>query len=330
MVEELIGWAESFLASAVLAGTVYLLAALGETYAERSGILNLGVEGMMIVGAATSYLITLATGNHLLAILVAVALATMLSAIHAFISISLRLNQIVSGLAISILGLGISGYLTFRDVRISIVKSINPGIPEFQILSQSVPKLPTIEIPVLSDIPVVGPAFFKHNAVVYISYVLVALLWWVLYYTRLGLNIRSVGENPAMADSLGVDVYRTRYFTTLLGGVLAGLAGAFLFIGYQPFWVEGMTAGRGFVSIALVIFAAWNPLRVMLGAYLFGGVEALQFRLQALGFGTAAPQFLLMLPYITTILVLVALSYETIRKKIGVPAALAVPYSREE
>lgn len=323
-------WLGAFLSSTVQAGTVLLLAALGETYAERSGILNLGVEGMMIVGAAFSYLITLATGDDLLAILVAMGMATLLALIHAVISISFRLNQIVSGLAITLFGLGLSGYLTFPDVRVGILRAINPSLPMSMAYRQSTPKLPDISIPLLSQIPVIGPAFFRQNAIIYASYILTVLLWWFLFKTRPGLNIRSVGENPAMADSLGINVYLIRYVATLLGGALAGLAGAFLFIGYQPFWVEGMTAGRGFVALALVIFAAWSPLRVMAGAYLFGGVEALQFRLQVLGYGTTAPQFLLMLPYVTTIIVLVALSYEMIRKKIGVPAALAIPYAREE
>jgi simple sugar transport system permease protein len=302
----------SLLASTVQAGTVYLLATIGEIYAERSGVINLGLEGMMIMGALTSFMVTFYTGNYVLAVFASMLAGLLMSLLHAFISISLKVNQYVSGLALTILGLGLSGFL---------------GKP---LVGMTVSKVPEISIPLLSQIPIVGPAFFKNNLFVFISYVVVALSWYFLFKTRIGLNIRSVGENPSMADSLGVNVSLVRYGTTLFGGALAGIAGAYLFIGYQPFWVEGMTAGRGWISIALVIFAAWSPLRAVLGAYLFGGVEALQFRLQALGYGTATPQFLLMLPYILTLVVLTALSYQMLRKKIGVPAALGIPYSREE
>ncbi len=309
---DVIAFITSLLISTVQAGTIYLLATVGEIYAERSGVINLGLEGMIIMGALTSFIVTFYTGDYLLAVLLAVLAGLLMSLLHAFISISLKVNQYVSGIALTILGLGLSGFL---------------GRP---LTGMTVEKVHEIPIPVLSDIPVVGPAFFKQNVFVYISYVIAILGWYVLFKTRIGLNIRSVGENPSMADSLGVNVTLVRYGATLFGGALAGLAGAYFFIGYQPFWVEGMTAGRGWISIALVIFAAWSPLRAIAGAYLFGGVEALQFRMQAFGYGTATPQFMLMLPYALTIVVLIMLSHHSIRKRIGVPAALGIPYSREE
>lgn len=309
---DIVSFFTSLLISTVQAGTVYLLATIGEIYAERSGVINLGVEGMLIMGALTSFMVSFYTGNYILAILSAMVVGLMMSLIHAFISISLKVNQYVSGIALTILGLGLSGFL---------------GRP---LTGKTVPKIPQIPIPLLSQIPIIGPAFFNQNILVYTSYIVAGLGWYVLFKTRVGLNIRSVGENPSMADSLGVNVTLVRYGATLFGGLLAGLAGAYFFIGYQPFWVEGMTAGRGWISIALVIFAAWSPLRAVLGAYLFGGVDALQFRMQAYGLGTAVPQFMLMLPYIFTIVVLTILSYQTMRKKIGVPAALGIPYSREE
>lgn len=302
----------SLLTSTVQAGTVYLLATIGEIYAERSGVVNLGLEGMIIMGALTSFIVTFHTGDYVLAVLSAVAVGLAMSSIHAFMSISLKVNQYISGIALTILGLGLSGFF---------------GRP---LTGMTVPKIPQIPIPFLSQIPIIGPAFFNQNALVYISYLIAGLGWYVLFKTRIGLNIRSVGENPSMADSLGINVALVRYGATLFGGALAGLAGAYFFIGYQPFWVEGMTAGRGWISIALVAFSAWSPPRAVLGAYLFGGVEALQFRMQAYGLGAAIPQFMLMLPYILTIGVLAILSYQMKKRRVGVPAALGIPYSREE
>jgi simple sugar transport system permease protein len=197
-------------------------------------------------------------------------------------------------------------------------------------IGMTAPHLATLPIPILADIPVVGPILFSQDILVYTSLLAALVLWFILYKTRPGLNVRSVGENPAMADSLGLNVYLIRYFCVLLGGAMAGLAGAYLSLLYTPLWIEGMTAGKGWIVIALTIFATWNPLRAILGAYLFGGVIALQFRLQAIGIGTEAPQFLLMLPYITTIVALVLISLEAVRRRIGVPAALGVPYVRGE
>jgi simple sugar transport system permease protein len=307
-----VGFAVSLLAHAIQAGTPLLLATVGEIYSERSGVLNLGLEGIMIMGALTAFLVSFRTGDIALAIVAAAIVGALLSLIHAFVSITLKANQIVSGLAISIFGLGVSGFL---------------GRP---LIGQIANKLRPTSIPLLQDIPVLGPILFSGDVLIYFSIVVSLVLWFVLFRTKFGLNIRSVGENPSMADSLGVNVDLTRYVCVLVGGVLGGLGGAYLSIVYTPLWIEGMTAGRGWIAIALTIFAVWNPLRAILGAYLFGGVMALQFRLQAIGIGTETPQLLLMLPYFVTIGTLVLMSTATLKKRVGVPAALGNPYVRGE
>ena len=305
-------FAVSLLAHAIQAGTPLLLATVGEIYSERSGVLNLGLEGIMIMGALTAFLVSFRTGDVALAIVAAAIVGALMSLIHAFVSITLKANQIVSGLAISIFGLGVSGFL---------------GKP---LIGQIATKLQPTPIPLLQDIPVLGPILFSGDVLIYFSIIVSLVLWFVLFRTKFGLNIRSVGENPSMADSLGVNVDLTRYVCVLVGGVLGGLGGAYLSIVYTPLWIEGMTAGRGWIAIALTIFAVWNPLRAILGAYLFGGVMALQFRLQAIGIGTETPQLLLMLPYFVTIGTLVLMSSTTLKKRVGVPAALGTPYVRGE
>jgi ABC-type uncharacterized transport system permease subunit len=302
----------SLLVHTIQAGTPLLLGTIGEIYAERSGVLNLGVEGMMAMGALVGFMTSFYTGNVGLALVLAIIAGASLSLIHAFLSITMRANQIVSGLAISIFGLGLSGFL---------------GKP---MIGMTAPRLASFSVPILSDVPIIGPILFSQDALVYASILLAVILWFVLFKTRPGLNARSVGENPAMADSLGLNVYLIRYLCVLLGGVMAGLGGAYLSLVYTPLWIEGMTAGRGWIVIALTIFAVWSPLRALLGAYLFGGVTALQFRLQAIGIGTQAPQFLLMLPYLAALAGLILTSAETLRRRIGVPAALGLPYVRGE
>ena len=321
-------WIESVLIGAVQAGTVFLIASLGEIYAERSGVLNLGMEGMMIVGAAVSFIVTNALG-HGYAILAVLLAGLLLGLAHSFLTVSLRLNQIVVGLAITILGLGLSGLLGNAAIRRGIILFLNPEAPERNLTVQEAEKLPDIPIPFLRDIPVLGGMFFRQNGLVYLSLILAIVMWFILFKTRFGLSLRSVGENPAMSDAMGINVFRIRYISMVVCGMLGALAGSYLFIGYQAFWIEGMTQGRGFIALALVILATWNPLRAILGAYLFGGVEALQFRLQVLGVAAQLPEFLRMLPYIVTIATLVLLSLESVRKRIGVPASLGKPYSRE-
>lgn len=306
MVESIV----TFVALTIPAGTALLYGTLGEVYAERSGVLNLGVEGMMIMGAISAFGVAYATGNVLLGILAATIVGALMALIHAFASVTLRLNQVVSGLSLTMVGLGISGMIGKRFI----------GLP--------LPvRLYALELPYLKDIPILGPMFFRFNALIYLSILLVPILWWILYKTRLGITLRSVGENPAAADAMGVNVFLVRYLAVTFGGMMAGLGGAFLSIAYSPAWIEGMTAGAGWIVIALTIFAMWDPGRALLGAYLFGGVRVLQFRLQPYGIPS---NLLNMLPFILTIVVLLMISEQAFRRRVGVPAALMQPYAREE
>lgn len=305
-------WAYIFsvLQATIPAGTPLLYGTLGEVTAERSGVVNLGVEGMMIMGAVTAFGVAQATGNPWLAIAAAALVGGLLALIHAFASITLRVNQVVAGLALTMLGLGVSGMIGKRFI----------GMPPRV-------QLKPIPIPGLSDIPVLGPLFFQHDILVYVSLLLVPILWFLFYRTSWGIALRSVGEDPATADAMGINVFRVRYLAVLFGGVMAGIGGAYLSIVYAPAWIEGMTAGIGWIVIALTIFATWDPARALLGAYLFGSVRVLQFRLQALGI---SPPLLNTLPFILTILVLMISAREAIRKRLGAPAALMQPYTREE
>lgn len=298
------------LRAAIPAGTPLLYGTLGEITAERSGVLNLGVEGMMIVGAVTAFGVTQATGNIWLGVLAAALLGGLLALVHAFASITLRVNQVVSGLALTMLGMGLSGLVGKRYI----------GMPPPT-------RLKPVVIPVLSDLPVLGPLLFQFDLLVYLAILMVPALWFVLYKTRWGITLRSVGESPATADAMGVNVFLVRYAAVLFGGVMAGAGGAYLSVVYAPAWIEGMTAGAGWIVIALTIFAMWDPVRALLGAYLFGGVRVLQYRLQPLGI---SPNLLNMLPFALTILVLWLSAGEAARKRIGAPAALMQPYSREE
>ncbi len=299
----------SILKAAIRAGTPLLYGTLGEVYAERSGILNLGVEGMMILGAVTGFAVTRVTGNPWLGIAAAAVVGGLSSLIHAVLSITLMANQVVSGLALTMFGLGLSGLIGKPYIGVKI------------------PSISDVKIPLLCEIPIIGPAFFNQDPLVYISYVLVPVLWFILFKTSLGIKIRSVGESPETADSLGVNVSLIRYGCTFFGGVMAGIAGAYLSVVYTPAWIERMTAGRGWIVIALTIFAMWDPLRSAIGSYLFGGVDALQYHLQPYGI---SPSLLGMLPFILTIVVLIFGAEETIRKKMGAPAALGIPYKRGE
>lgn len=298
------------LRAAIPAGTPLLLGTLGEVVAERSGVLNLGVEGMMIMGAITGFAVIQRTGNVWLGIVAAALMGGLLALIHAFATITLRVNQVVSGLALTMLGLGIS------------------GLVGKQYLGMAPPaRLEAISFPVLSDLPLLGPLLFQFDPLVYLSILLVPILWFILYRTQWGITLRSVGESPATADALGVNVFRVRYAAVIFGGLMAGLGGAYLSVVYTPAWIENMTAGAGWIVIGLTIFALWDPIRALVGSYLFGGVRVLQFRLQPLGI---SPPLLNTLPYILTILVLLLSAGETLRKRIGAPAALMLPYAREE
>jgi len=303
-------WIITTLSRSLDYGTPLLLGTLGEIYAERSGVLNLGVEGMMIMGAYSAFTTAYITGNPWLGILVAAVVGGAFSLIHAFTSVTLKANQVVSGLSLTMLGLGLSGMFG-RGWE---------GKP----LPVSIPK---ITVSGLSKIPLLGPILFEgQNLIVYLSILLVPLLWYILYRTRIGITIRSVGENPATADSLGINVDRVRYTCVLLGGILAGMAGGYLSVAYRPAWTEGMTAGIGWIVIALTIFAFWNPAYGMLGAYLFAALYHLSYRLQP----WVSPELLKAMPYAFAILVLIFVSRGTLQKRMGAPAALSLPYTRGE
>ncbi len=298
------------LRAAIPAGTPLLFATLGEIYAERSGILNLGVEGMMIVGALTGFGVTMATGNVWLGAIAAAMAGGLLALVHGFWSITIGGNQVLSGLALSMVGLGMAGVIGKRYV------------------GQALPvKLGMASIPILCDAPILGRLLFRHDPLIYLSVLLAPILWFILSETRWGISIRSVGESPATADALGVSVSLTRHLCVFLGGILAGLGGAYFSLVYTPAWGERMTAGTGWIAIALTIFALWNPLRALVGAYLFGGVTVLQYRLQPLGI---SPSLLSTLPFVLTILVLLAGTREVMRRRRGAPAALGQPFTREE
>jgi general nucleoside transport system permease protein len=300
------------IATAITAGTPILYAALGEIITERSGILNLGVEGMMLVGAVSGFIAALTTGNPWLGFGAAMLAGGLVALIHAFLTVTLRANQVVSGLALTIFGTGFSSYIGKNYVGIPLKETFKP-----------------IAVPVLSEIPVLGKILFNHDALVYVSFFAVILVAFILYKTRWGLNIRAVGENPAAADSVGISVSLTRYLCIFTGGMLAGAGGAYLSLAYAPSWLENMTAGRGWIAVALVIFAMWDPTKALLGSYIFGGVDALGFRLQTMKV-TVSPFFLKMLPYLLTIFVLIIVTRETKKRKVGAPAALGLPYHREE
>jgi len=303
-------WIITTLSRSLAYGTPLLLGTLGEIYAERSGVLNLGVEGMMIMGAYSAFTTAYITGNPWLGILVAAVVGGAFSLIHAFTCVTLKANQVVSGLSLTMLGLGLSGMFG-RGWE---------GKP----LPVTIPK---ITISGLSEIPFLGPIFFEgQNLIVYLTILFVPLLWYILYRTRIGITVRSVGESPATADSLGINVARVRYVCVFLGGILAGMSGGYLSVAYRPAWTEGMTAGMGWIVIALTIFAFWNPAYGMLGAYLFAALYHLSYRLQP----WVSPEFLKAMPYAFAILVLIFVSRGTLQKRMGAPAALTLPYTRGE
>lgn len=305
----------SFLAAAIVAGTPLLFATLGEIITERSGNLNLGVEGMMLMGAVIGFMVGVKTGNPILALVFSMIAGACGSAIFGFLAVTLRANQIVSGLTLTIFGTGFSSL-----VGKNLVGQVAPeGIKTF---------FHTAPIPVLSKIPVIGPILFNQDVFVYFGYVTAILLGLYLYNTSKGLNLRAIGENPGSADAASVNINLYKYLHILLGGALCGLGGAYLSLVYVPAWQENVTAGRGWIAVALVIFAAWNPYKALIGSYLFGGLDIIGFRLQ--GSGIQISQYLIdMLPYLVTIVVLVIVSFRK-SKKNAPPKALGVPYFRED
>lgn len=311
--------AVSILSIAIFAGTSLIFATVGEILTERSGILNLGLEGTMIMGAVSGFAAAYHTDNAYVGVLAGMAAGAVFGLIHAIATVTLRTDQVVAGLAITIGGTGLASFLG---------QKLGPsGGPLVGLIG---PRFVEVPIPGLSSIPVVGDILFNRDQLVYLMYLLVPAVWYFLYRTRPGLHLRAVGENPQATDALGVNVFRTRYIYTVLGGALVGLGGAHLSLAYTPGWSENLTGGRGWIAIALVIFATWNPARAVLGALLFGGVNAIQFRLQAEG-TTISANLLNMTPYILTVVVLVAVTYlEAFRKRVGAPAALGLAYNREE
>ena len=313
------------LQAGVASGTVLLFATLGEVFAERSGVMNLGVEGMMLIGAMTAFSVTSATGNPWLGILVAMIFAGIISQIHAFIVITLQADQVVSGLALTFLGTGISLVL-------------GEGLSK----AGTVSLMPNFSIPLLTQIPILGPIFFTNQSVlVYIGYLMVPLAWYYINRTRPGLHLRAVGEYPSAADALGINVFRMRYMYVFVGGMLAGLSGGTLSLAVAPGWFSELTTGgQGWIAVGLVIFAQWDPVRAAIGAYAFGALRRLILDIQGplLLFGFDNPFyynpylgfFLQMLPYAFTVIVLVIGSREAMRKRLGAPAALGNPYIRGE
>jgi len=312
------------LAGGIASGTVLLFAAIGEIFAERAGILNLGVEGMMLMGAVAGFSTTLTTGNPWIGLVAAMIVGGLLALLHAVVTIHLRADQVVSGLALTFLGTGLA-------------RVLGEGLA-----NTNVARLPALTIPVLSNIPVIGPIAFRDQSVlVYVGFVLVPLAWFWIEGTRPGLHLRAVGEAPAAADAQGIGVYRLRYAYVVFGGVLAGLAGATITLAVAPGWFGDQTVnGRGWIAIGLVIFAGWNPIRAAIGGYLFATITPFNLGLQGvdriLGFenpflpGRSATFFLDMLPYLFVIAVVILGSRRALRQRIGAPAALGIPYVRGE
>ncbi len=296
------------LTSAIRLATPYLYAAIGETFAQRSGVLNLGVDGIMLVGAFGSFYIVLTTGNIWLGLLAAVIVGLLMGLLMSFISVTLKAEQGISGIGLYMFGLGLSSLL-FKTM-VGTVKTVTGFQP--------------IKIPLLSDIPFIGQIFFNHSLLVYGAFLLVPIAWWVLEKTTWGLKIKSVGQNPAAADSLGVNVDKVRYVSVCIGGMLAGIAGASLSISLLNLFQDNLTAGQGFIAVALVYFGGWRPVGVLWGALLFSTVNAFQLWMQVLGVKIPS-DVAIMLPYLLTI---AALALSTNRGR--APAALNKPFERGE
>ncbi len=289
------------------AGTPLVFAALGELVTEKSGVLNLGVEGMMLVGAVSAFAVAATTQSPWLGVCAGMIAGAIVSLIFAGLTLTLMANQVASGLALSLFGLGLSAFAGLAFVSVVI-----EGIPP-------------LSLPGLSDLPVIGKLLFAHNPLVYVSLLLFCVVQAFLYRTRAGLALRAIGESPQSAHAIGFPVVAVRYAAVLFGGACSGLAGAYLAVAYTPLWVEGMTAGRGWIALALVVFATWRPWRVLAGAYLFGGVTLAQFQAQALGIDVPS-QFLSMLPYLATIVVLAIISRDAATIRLNAPASLGRPF----
>ena len=300
----------SLLVTALRSGTPILIAVVGELYAEKSGVLNMSVEGMMLMGAVACFAGTYITGSTLAGVLLGVVVGGLFSLIHGFLAITVGADQTVSGVVLALLGGALSDFL---------------GRP---LIGINIPGMEPINIPFLSDIPVLGPLLFQYNALVYVALILSALTWVVFRFTKVGMTISAVGEDPRTADIVGINVARVRYVSVFVGGLLAGLAGAYMSSAFNAMWTPGLTGGRGWIAVAVVNFSMRKVDRVMLGAFLFGGIEGLQMRMQAMGIQVSS-KLLNSLPYVATILVLVLFAREEVRKRMGAPAGLGIPYRRE-
>jgi simple sugar transport system permease protein len=296
-------WVIPTILTVISASTPLLLAALGELVTEKAGVLNLGIEGMMLAGAIAGFAVAIGTGSWVLAVLAAALAGALLAFLFGLLTLTLLANQVATGLALTIFGIGVSALAGVEFV----------GTPYAG--------LPRLNIPGLSDLPVLGELLFAHDFLIYLSFFMVFAVAWFLTRTKAGLVLRAVGENHEAAHSIGYNVVRIRYLAVLFGGVMSGLGGGFLSLSYTPMWAENMTAGRGWIALALVVFATWKPGRALLGAYIFGGVTILQ--LHAQGIGVEIPsQVLSMLPYLATILVMVLISMDSSRIRQNAPACL--------
>jgi len=289
------------------AATPLLLAATGELVTEKSGVLNLGVEGMMLVGAIAGFATAITTGSSTLGIVAGVAAGAGMALIFAVLTLTFLANQVATGLALTIFGTGLSALIGSGYVGIAVKP------------------LPRLHLPVLSDLPLVGPILFGQDVLIYASFLLLAAVAYFLYRTHAGLVLRSIGDSHEAAHAIGYRVIGVRYLATLFGGAMSGLGGAYMSLAYSPSWSEGMTAGRGWIALALVVFATWRPARLLAGAYLFGGINILQLYIQAWGWEIPS-QFLTMLPYLATVLVLVLISRDQTRIRLNAPACLGKPF----
>lgn len=301
---------EAILLTVITAATPLVIASLGELVTERAGVLNLGVEGMMIMGAVAAFAVTQGTGSPYIGVAAGIIAGGIFSLLFGVLTLTLVANQVATGLALTILGLGLSGQIGESFVG-------QPGI-----------KLQPIAIPLLSEIPLLGPLLFRQDIIFYLSVLLVGGIHWFLFRSRTGLKLRAIGDNHGSAHALGINVIRTRYLAVMFGGACAGLAGAHLSLVYTPQWVENMTAGRGWIALALVVFASWRPLRVLAGGYLFGAVTIGQLHAQALGIGIPS-QLLSGMPYVATIVVLIIISHNRRTTLINTPASLGKPFVPE-
>jgi len=302
-----IEWIVPLVMTVITASTPLLFAALGELVTEKSGVLNLGVEGMMLVGAVSAFAVASSTGSGTLGIMAGAAGGALMALVFGFLTLTLLANQVATGLALTIFGVGFSALIGASFVGFAIEP------------------LPPLNLPGLSDIPIVGPLLFGQDFLVYLSFAAVIGVAWFLKHSHSGMVLRAVGESHDSAHAIGYNVIGIRYLATMFGGAMSGLGGAYLSLSYTPMWAEGMTSGRGWIALALVVFATWRPGRLMLGAYMFGGITILQLNAQGLGMDVPS-QLMSMLPYLATIVVLVLISRDQTRIRLNAPASMGQPF----